>query len=417
MSIVEITNADLKPSFVTKPDMRFATTFLSNKYRDYAVRGEAITDKATGEIFIKRPADGRVVSFFQNKKYLRDLAMDMKILLNSNPNFYFPDVNDKNACYVSTDFDMMSIYDEKENNIMDTKKIVIPNDSKSIHQLKFPVSKNCNGFFLRLTSRDSDKILFSWLTGQYNAICSNYTGSDNAYKTESAKLSKETNWWDSDSEVSYKLDIYKNANDANPYKSYDLVANVRVNEESCVIFPENVDMGALKGSAKAIVTIKNVYFRKLDFMLARKDSIAGIKEGIEKFEYPDKALYVRYINICYFADKSSDITLLNNEFLIALLDMPYINRYMIKMSKLVTGNSIIYSVYRPTEATWMPSTLWAEPIRHVTEGGVEKILDAGTDFYALENYLSKNGSKDSGVEYLQITTDANRKTDILAGNK
>jgi len=62
-----ISSNDLKPIYQAKPDMRFATTFISNKYRDFAVKGEVLMDKATGEIFTKRPEDGRVVSFFQNK--------------------------------------------------------------------------------------------------------------------------------------------------------------------------------------------------------------------------------------------------------------------------------------------------------------------------------------------------------------
>ena len=60
---------DTKPTFVAKPDMRFATTFIGSQYRDYSVNGESIMDKATGELMLKRPADGRVISFNQNKKY------------------------------------------------------------------------------------------------------------------------------------------------------------------------------------------------------------------------------------------------------------------------------------------------------------------------------------------------------------
>ena len=70
MAEITTTADSYKPTNVEQPDMRFATTFLSNKYRDYAVKGESLMDKATGEIFTKRPLDGRVVSFFQNKKYI-----------------------------------------------------------------------------------------------------------------------------------------------------------------------------------------------------------------------------------------------------------------------------------------------------------------------------------------------------------
>ena len=75
---VQDTRSALRPIFVSKPDMRFATSFLSIENRDFAVHGESIMDKATGEIFTKRKTDGRVVSFFQNKKYLHDMMMEMR---------------------------------------------------------------------------------------------------------------------------------------------------------------------------------------------------------------------------------------------------------------------------------------------------------------------------------------------------
>ena len=57
MPITTTESGDLKPTMVAKPDMRFATTFISNKYRQYAVNGESLMDKATGEIFTKRLED------------------------------------------------------------------------------------------------------------------------------------------------------------------------------------------------------------------------------------------------------------------------------------------------------------------------------------------------------------------------
>ena len=114
MAEITTTADSYKPTNVEQPDMRFATTFLSNKYRDYAVKGESLMDKATGEIFTKRPLDGRVVSFFQNKKYIHDLMLELRVLLNNNGSFRYPNEEDSNAYYLSTDYDIMSIYNEKD---------------------------------------------------------------------------------------------------------------------------------------------------------------------------------------------------------------------------------------------------------------------------------------------------------------
>ena len=82
-----ISASDLRPSYVAQPDMRFATTFISNDLRDYSVNGEAIMDKSSGELYIKRPHDGRVVSFFQNKKYMDELMFELRVLLNNNAHY------------------------------------------------------------------------------------------------------------------------------------------------------------------------------------------------------------------------------------------------------------------------------------------------------------------------------------------
>ena len=51
MAVEHIVNtSDLHPTYVAQPDMRFATGFLSHEYRDYAVNGESMVDKSSGEL-------------------------------------------------------------------------------------------------------------------------------------------------------------------------------------------------------------------------------------------------------------------------------------------------------------------------------------------------------------------------------
>ena len=79
-----VVDASKRPTFITKPNSRFATTMLSTEYRDYAVRGEEIVDKATGELFIKRPVDGKIISFHQNhnKPYHFPLVISSQMVFN-----------------------------------------------------------------------------------------------------------------------------------------------------------------------------------------------------------------------------------------------------------------------------------------------------------------------------------------------
>ena len=70
------------PTIITKPNQRYAATFLSTKYRKYAANGEVLKDNTSGEIYLKRKDDGKVVSFFQNKKYMHDLTLELRVLLS-----------------------------------------------------------------------------------------------------------------------------------------------------------------------------------------------------------------------------------------------------------------------------------------------------------------------------------------------
>lgn len=419
-NVVELTNVDMKPSFATKPDMRFATTFLSVANRDYAIKGEAITDKATGEMFIKRPADGRVVSFYQNKKYMYNLMLELKVLLNNNSGFTYPKESDFSAFYLSTDYDFMSINDEKDKNLMikptgstGTSDIIINNhDKASIHQLRFPVSMKSNGFFIRLTSRDSDKVLISWFTAKYNELYSKYKGPSDEiiFTSEAHKFEDREGWWNADAVIKYTVRL------RNPKtKEFDenqFTANVRVNEQTCVMFSSQT-IDKMDDYDFCEVTIDEIYYEKMRHMIDNKAIIKSklgvdIDAAIEKFGYPDRNIFVRYCNICHFVDNSSDVKLLNNEFLIAMLDMPYVVAYMNKMAALTQGTAVIYSVNRPENAQWSVNSIWAEPIRHVFKGGYELHLGAETDFYALEEYFADN----SDLNYLVMNENINETNNI-----
>lgn len=405
MSATLDTKTSLRPVFEGKPDMRFATTFLSNKYRDYAVKGETIQDKVTGEIFTKRKEDGRVVSFFQNKKYLHDMMLELRVLLNNNDTFRYPDETEMDAFYVSTDYDMMTIFNEKDVDItltdIDLSSIETPT---SRQQIAFKISKKSNGFFCRITSRDSDKAIIEWVTNQYNSIIKNYTGTIDAFKTESRKFTTEK-WEDSNATLNYTINLTTEGNT----QSFTFDTYIRVNEESCVTFPATFGPTLLEGAESVEIVINSVKFEKLRFMLDNKALLPSeFITGYDSFIYPDKAIYIRYTNICSFVDKSTDIELLGNEFIIALVDIPYLYRYMMKMSMLAEDSTIILSPTKPGNDLWKSNGIWAERVRDVFEGGVTVKLDSVTNLKQLEEFIAEGNDTD----YVILTTDANDTENI-----
>ena len=131
-----------RPTYITKPDIRFATTVLSHEFRDYAVEDEMMMDKMTGEIFIKRPSDGRVLSYEQNKKYLYDLMLELRILLTNNTKFTY-NKESPYGCYISTNYDLNTINKDILNNILENETEIHLEDDEGYdlnNTLSFPVS-------------------------------------------------------------------------------------------------------------------------------------------------------------------------------------------------------------------------------------------------------------------------------------
>ena len=391
MAELSTTSEDLRFTYVEKPNMRFATTFISNKYRDYAVKGEVLMDKATGEIFTKRPEDGRVVSFFQNKKYMHDLMLELRVLLNNNARFTYPSITDVDSFFLSTDYDIMSIYGEKDTNIA-TTDMTIPNIADiPVSNLRFNISKKCNGFFCRLTSRDSDKAVIEWITNQYNAVLKNYYGTVESFINEKNKFNAIEKWEDSNATIEYRLTIVKNGEE----RTFPLVDYVRINEESCVLFPDSITEAYLADADSVYVTINKITYDKIKFMIKYRASFSvSFIDGVNKFICPDNLISVRYCNICSFVDKSTDINLLGNEFIIAMLDTAYVRRYMMKMGKLNNDANIILSKDRPSDDTWVTNGIWAEKVRNVYQGGKEVNYDCEVDISTLEMYLADSNSTD-----------------------
>lgn len=405
MAKITTTANSYKPTHVEQPDMRFGTTFISNKYRDYAVKGEALMDKATGELFIKRPDDGRVVSFFQNKKYMHDLMLELRVLLNNNGSFRYPTEADLEASYLSTDYDIMSIFNERDVNILSSDLDIPSSNSVPTSNLKFKISKKSNGFFCRLTSRDSDKAVIEFLTSQYNNLLSNYDGTETDFVIEKNKFNTIEKWSDSNATIVYDIKIRV----GEEVDTYTVTDYVRINEETCVLFPPAIGQTMMENSSEIRVTIRSISFEKLQFMYKYRASFTSdVVTGLNKLMSTDKSIFIRYCNITSFIDRIQDLELNGNEFVVAMLDVPYVRRYMMKMSKLNSDANIVLSPTRPSDDIWLTNGVWAEQVRIAYHGGEEVHLDCEVNFKELENQLSPNNS----VEYVTLSTDPDLLTSI-----
>lgn len=388
MPIVNTNSSDLKPTFVAKPDMRFATSFLSTDYREHAVMGESIMDKATGEIFTKRKTDGRVMSFFQNKKYMHDTMLELRVLLNNNPQFTRPEVVDEDAYFMTTVHDFVAMNDEKHVNVAYDNDTVISNLTDTTrHQMRFNLANNTNGFFINVQSRDCDKPIINFLSTEYNVLIKNYTGTDANYIAEQNKFTSDDSWEDSNATIFFTATVFGKTT-----KTYTCSENIRVNETVCVDLPnEKIDKDYPNGYDRVEIQVEKITYDKIHFMTARKSSIGGIfLETFNKIIHGDDRININFATIYSFVNSSNEILLMGNEFIIGLLDMPYCNRYMAKMNKLLDMGDFITSEKRPEEGTFVVNGVWAEQVRDVYANGETFEKDCEVDIRALEAYLAGN---------------------------
>lgn len=395
------------PTLIIQPDQRFATTFLSSKYRDYAVPGEAIMDKASGELFFKRSIDGKVISFSQNKKMIHDLVLELRILLTNNEGFTYP-VENENAFFVSTNYDLIAIHDEALYNLI-TDDIVIPNGPNDINKLTFKIAGESNGFFCRNTTRDCDKPFIEFLTNQYNSAFEFYSGMNEEYTAEHNKFNSNQKWKDSNVILIYDLDVYKDGEKQKTYST--LIDYIRLNEEVSVLFPDYLYTDFPNGIDYFVVTIRKFEYYKIHFMIQHKNEFGdSFINAYNKFLFADGRVEVSELNIMQFVNNCDDVDLLGNEIILAFLDIPYINRYMSKMSKLKASSQFITSINRPVGSEWGANTVWAERIRDVAKEGIATETGSENSFFYLETYFSKNNED---IISGRIVTDPNLDDDFL----
>lgn len=371
-----------------KPNMRFGTTFLSTEYRKYAVKGESIMDKATGEIFTKRKDDGRVVSFFQNKKYIHDLLLELRVLLVNNPDFYYPNESES-AYYISRDHDLVYMNGETLNDIYENNTVFDTSSDESYNHIQFKISTGSNGFFIRLMSRDTDKATISFISSRYNQLVKNYKGIVYDIIKEREKFNTIEKWEDSDAILNYKMSI----SHGSTTKSYTVTDYIRVNEETCVLLPMDMINSDFEDGYDSInIEILSFEYAKLHFMMENYDvlDVINFKKDLSKFQYLDNHIYINYCNICCFIDGSTDVSLLGNETIIAFIDVPYMRRYLMKMSKLTDGSDVITSSARPLDDVWPVNGLWIERVRDATSSGLTVDRGSETNISRLETYLASD---------------------------
>ena len=371
------------------PDVRFGTSFLDKRYKNYAENGEVIMDKVTGEILVKRKLDGKIKSFVQNDKYLHEMMIELRVMLNNYTQFTYPSEND-DAWFTNADFNVVDINQGVYVNALTTSGFTFANASiDPKNNFEFKVSSECNGFFMRAITRDTDKNLIQYLCSVYDSLYEDYAGSEPDYVTEHNKYADGV-WATSDIEVAYGIAVTGTliGQSGSTTRNFSDTAMIASNENSFVEFPANYS-SAFSTITSIEVSISSITFTKVNKAYTYIESIG---DGFDKTVFdgliaPDNAIYYENMNISAFVDKAEDIPINDNVLNICIRDMRNTLDYISIITKLGTNAGYIPSVTRPASDIWSANNVWAELCRRIAGAGVVTDTGSESDLDAIEKHL------------------------------
>jgi hypothetical protein len=352
--------SELEPLYEAQPNMRFASTFLSNDYRKYAIKGEAIQDKATGEVFIKDKY-GRVLNNTQTNTSIDSEMLRLAMQLRSNPEFIRPSQSGNDSMYINSQIDVMSLFDDNKFD-MSTTDWVYKKDGKinaDSKYLAFTISANSNGFFIELKTPNVYKANVYDYVDLYNYTLAQLKSSDEDVRNSIMNDLKNgvhnkvditlseyniPKWKNSHAVLNYTLYSQESTDDMTG-KSYSVPDTtpeftftdfIKVNEMNCVMLPEQavrkMKQTYVRKNGKRqtfFIVINYILFPKFNnikkYFIDNKDPDVSDDKAIEKFkeitisttyiqssarpvniEYGVQPLELEYVSIGRFVDRYVD---------------------------------------------------------------------------------------------------------------
>ena len=410
------------------PDVRFGMSFLDEKYQSKAVNGEVVIDKVDAELFLKRPIDGRLISFMRRNSNLYDTVNELNTEIQSNQTFIYPE-DSTNDLYSSLYFDFFKICGDVDYNILLQKNIDLTGKSEAGNpnlEIHFKVSTNSNGFFLKLKSRENDRKVLSFLNSEFNTKYS--TALNNSLEDYIYTSASYWEYGNASVILRYEITGLDSNNEVKTITSTAII-NVRINENRLIQIPNLFIQDGkmcygpshtvkLHDLIKTDVYITKLSFPKLNYMrnnvyvsekLSPTDPMydAAYAAVIEA----DGAAFIKTIEVSDFINGIQDIPATNaNMFVNQIIDIGFMYTYMNRIRKVNGGNGIILSEKRPSELVWTVNNVWAEIIRTVLQGNIQhpNLNDGATTMEDLEDFLF-------GIRYIntEFTTIPENKEGLL----
>ena len=395
------------PNYIAIPNIRFGSGYLDTKYRDKAMKYEVMHDRVTGEQLFRRGSDGKFISFYQNFKYIHDMALELSILLANNIRADMPDGME--SFYVNTNYDTDYMlgnvhYDLIKNEQMDFSKVVGTSEAFCLE-----LSKSAVGFFIRPLARDTDRPIIEFLTSYFDRKYKDYDGNDVSSKSYRYRYETESDWDKSNATVYYDVEF---VGDTTVKYATNKASNIRVGESVFVeVIPENAEITYPANMTHIKITIKSITYDKIRIAFNELSKVTGIDNvtyrNFKKLLAPDETVEIRLVNTVHFVDNATPLVNSVSRDYVALVNTNYMKLAIEKVSRIKAGTCFTISANRPNDSIWGPMSHWGEIIRTVHRGGEYTNVNKPT-IDAVEEWLTP-----SQMIQLNFTRNESDKSDIL----
>ena len=404
-----------------QPNLRFGTSFLdSSKYRDRAANGEALMDKRTGEVVLKRKSDGSFIYFDRENLRLDDYIGNIRAITRSNVRFQYP--TEYNTTDVGNTFFETFLLDTQEfvpetenglycNGIKFRNNLTLDNyvsekddDGNKILDNGFSISTKTNGIIIKLVSRPRDTSLIEYAAGIYNNYYKKYSGTDKTSLDEKEKL-KNVTYEKSNVEIGISI---------TGDKHFSTTTYLKLNEWSLILFE---DAGALLDfSDKNDVRVIIDYIR-----FPKINNIENILTAPEKVQYkklldsssanesnPKERIAITHAYVSTFVqnDRYMQLPDYRNSKVLELIGLKPFTDSMRMIGNIASTEGVHISENEPDEQQRLSVAMWAERIRDVYAKGETVDIPENTDHSSKIEKLEKLFGAAESIDG-DITTNSN----------
>lgn len=407
MAITEYVGGESYGGTVIASDVRYGETFLNIDLVDKAAPGEVLKDPLTGELFLKKSIDGKVVSFAQKNSNVFDFLSEFNTIFQSSQGFIYP--AKVGAYLIGTRYDINTIATGVRGESVDIYK---DNISATI---SFEPSQETNGFFIKPILRNGDRISVGWLSGKFrDDEDTNFSGITETFKSFLAtnlnykdeylydSWKKLSGWARSNAiiDISVRVSGYSSGSKMtiSSFFSYP----IRLNEQNYI----RINTGKIEVSSIA-VSITKIYFPKLQYEYHIEESPSasnGLGNPLGALVEADLRACLRSLEIYYFITSRAQIPFGDNRVIHQCIDYESFAEGIDKVLTASGTRSVQSMVEKPS--TWGIDSIWAEELRNIEPGGGGESIETGSEntMESLEEEIYRYPDE-SSLSFTQYLTD------------